>query len=286
MIEEIEFKGAINAQSLADTYIPFIPQMVQMITQSSSKPPLSACKCETISYEVDNFNFQAFIHLKDIDGDWEETVPLSMCKYVKPSDGKLFDIKTCSEAAQENMARQRHNKFIIDLFCAYIRLNDCGTSAGKLTLPEPPPNFTQLRLDTLKALTVDKLALSKKAIKYLADHDILCERDYEFDDAFEKANKTSFLDEIKRKTELLGKVRVRLDGKRPTWWDGVSETDDNGTRVKWQVLEGHTFLSPNVGVVLNDEDVEEGEDIITDTDKQVVTLSTDKTTNPFDSITK
>jgi hypothetical protein len=152
-------------------------------------------------------------------------------------------------ATMANLERERHNKFIVEILCEFMKANDCGASAGRMTCPAPPPDCAKERLEEIKKLTSDKIGTTRKAISYLAAHELYCERDYEFDAAFDRANDFAFQDTINTRIAAgRGRVRVRLEGWRPAWWDGHSFRDESGHPVKWARGKGHTFLTPEIYV--------------------------------------
>ena len=278
-IEEVQFKGEMAPDVEFVPYVPYTPSMVKMITQGSSKPPL--CKVgdgmsAPVVYDVDGIRM--FVHLKltQENEDWEIETPLAMCRYVKPEGDMLFNIQACEDATVENARRRLHNKFVVGIFREFMPRFDCGASANKITEPQPPPDFVQERLDRIKELKKDKLGSTQKAIEYLAMYEVYCGRDYKFDDAFTAASDRCFEETIKAKQKK-GKVRVRIEGRKPCWWDGVSPTDESGCRVRWERGDGHTFLTPDVRVVrddaVTDVVVSEGQGAVPET-----------TANPFESL--
>lgn len=254
MTEEVPFEGEKPTADLVSNYVPFIPPMVKMITYSNTRPPLLAPKDgggEGSVYEVDKmpFSFVPYLTFKEIGGEWAVETPLAMCHYVKPTQENTYNIEACSAAAITNAKREQHNKFIIDTLRVFMKRNDCGTSAGLITLPPPPVDPMTTRTEAIKKLMTDKLDTAKRSIEYCALHGYYCGKDYEFDKALEKANDICFEETIKARTGEGKRVRVRLEGRRPTWWDGVSAKDASGKAVMWKRGEGHTFLTPNVLVV-------------------------------------
>ena len=253
-IEEMQFKGEATPDGECTPYVAYTPSMVKMITQGSSKPPL--CKVgdgmgAPIVYDVDGIKM--FVHLKltQENEDWSCETPLAMCRYVKPEGEMLFNIQACEDATVENARRRLHNKFVVDIFREFMPHYDCGASANRMTEPQPPPNFVEERLGKIKELKKDKLGSTQKAIEYLAMYEMYCGRDYKFEEAFDRASDRCFEETIKTKQKV-GKVRVRIEGRKPCWWNGVYSTDESGCRVKWIRGDGHTFLTPDVRVVRDD----------------------------------
>ena len=259
-IQEIQFKGEQKDPN-AIPYIPYTPEMVRMITQGSCKPPL--CKVgDGLNvpelYNVDGLSFYVGLNLIQENEEWEVDTPLAMCNYVKPEGDMLFNIQACEDATRENARRRRHNKFIVDIFRLFMPRYDCGASANLMTEPQPPPDFVEERMLKISELKKDKLGTAQKAIEYLALYEIYCGRDYKFHEAFDKASDKCFEETIKERQKK-GKIRVRIEGRQPTWWNGVDPTDESGCRVKWERGDGHTFLTPDVRVVRDDSiDIELG----------------------------
>ena len=250
-MEEIAFNGSLPKPE--GEYVPYTPQSVKLlsITQGFRLPLLSSESGgpSNASYVADDMPpVSVSIKFVSEDGSASVETPLAMCRYVKPEGEAIYNADVCRDATFTNLTREAHNKYIVKIINEFIRANDLGTSAGKLTCPDPPIDANKARLAAIKAITTDKLGTARKAIKYLAQFEIYCGRDYEFDDAFEKANEECFRQTcIKR--AAAGKVRVRLEGSPPTWWDGNSPTDSAGNYVAWAPGTGHTFLTPSVSIV-------------------------------------
>jgi len=253
-MEEVNFKGS-DPKPIGE-YKPYVPATVKLlsITQGFSLPLVSSesggPKPASAVYSIGDGALTVGLALKitDQDGGSSVETPLAMCKYVKPDGDNVYDAEICREATFTNISREAHNTFVVKLVNAFITSNDLGTSAGKMTCPDPPADCNKMRLEAIKKLTSDKLGTTKRAIKFLAEHEIYCGKDYEFDHAFETANEQSFMDICKKRAET-GKVRVRLEGCPPSWWDGHSLQDSAGHYVAWKKGDGHTFLTPSVLVV-------------------------------------
>ena len=277
MVEEIEFKGE-HVDPGAIPYEPYTPQMVKMITQGGCKPPL--CKVgdglsDSPVYEVGSMELRAYLRFVSVDGSWDIETPLAMCRYVKPEGDMLFNITACEDATRENARRRLHNKFVVDVMREFMPRFDCGASANRMTEPQAPPDFVLERLDKVKELKKDKLGTTQKAIEYLARFERYCGRDYKFEESFEKASDACF-EETVRQRVAKGKIRVRLEGRKPCWWDGTSKEDESGCRVKWERGDGHTFLTPDIRVVRDDSPITpepEGELVVAGPDSDGV--------NPF-----
>jgi hypothetical protein len=258
-MEEVHFNGEVEREKVAAEgpgYVAYQPEMVKMITQGGSKPPLCNVgdgMAPPHLYTLSNGSIKSYVFLKLVEEheDWTVETPLAMCRYVKPEGDFIFNIQACEDAVQENARRRLHNQFVVDIFREFMPLYDCGASANRMTEPQPPPDFKQERKDKIEALKSDKLGSTQKAIEYLSKYEIYCGRDFKFDEAFEKASSVCFTETIKEK-QAKGKVRVRLEGRKPCWWDGVSPTDESGCRVKFARGDGHTFLTPDVRVVKDD----------------------------------
>ena len=281
-MEEVEFNGEKTPDENAIPYVPYTPPLVKMITQGSAKPPL--CNIgdgmgQPAVYTVGTMRFYANLKLTEEFEEWDIETPLAMCRYVKPEGDMLFNIQACEDATRENARRRLHNKFVVDLFREFMPRYDCGASANKMTEPQPPPDFVQDRMDKIKELKKDKVGTVQKAIEYLALFEVYCGRDYKFEEAFEKASDRCFEETVKAKQQK-GRVRVRIEGRRPCWWDGVSKTDGSGCRVKFAKGDGHTFLTPDVRVV-KDETVT---DIVAIGGDEIETEANTEEENPFESL--
>lgn len=277
-MQEVKFKGE-EEQTVADPYVAYVPQMVKMITQGPAKP----CLCDNVEsyiYKVNDISMRVFVKMVEETGAWEVETPLAMCRYVKPEGDLLFNMQACQDCTVENARRRLHNKFLVDVFRVFMPRYDCGASANLMTEPNPPPDFTMERLDKIKELKKDKVGTTRKAIEYLALHGVYCGRDYQFDDAFDKASDVCFEKTIEEKQKI-GKIRVRVEGRKPCWWNGKNKLDESGCRVKWAKGDGHTFLTPDVRVVKDDSPIEED---YTNSSLICAPEITESEKNPFEKI--
>lgn len=253
MTEVVQFDGEKPDEGLVGSYVPYVPPMVKMISASNDRPPLLTPsdleEGSVFNVEKMPFSFKPYLVFKEVGGDWTIETPLALCHYLKPDDKSKYNINACTEATIENAKREQHNKFIIDTLRIFMKRNDCGVSGGLITLPPMPEDPIEARLSAIRKLTEDKLDTAKRAIEYCAQYGFYCGRDFEFDKALQKANDVCYDETIKSRTGEGKRVRVRLQGRPPSWWDGISETDSSGKRVMWNRGEGHTFLTPNVMVV-------------------------------------
>lgn len=242
--------------SLSEEYVPYVPPEVRKATQTAaaSRFPLLADESlgapEPAVYTLETgYTVRATVKLEEVERGFSAETPMAMCHYVAPEGDKVYDIEACRTAMQENIGRERHNQFLVSVFNAFMKENDCRASAGKMTCPNAPPDLIKERLEAIKKLTSDVLGTTRKAIKYLAEVELYCGRDFDFDSALDKANDVAFTRTIDtRITETQGRIRVRLEGRKPTWWDGRSKCDESGCEVEWMKGKGHTFLTPEVFV--------------------------------------
>lgn len=234
-------------------YVPYVPATVRVLSigAGGSTPILSAASGgpnpESAIYDVDGSSYELTLRIKPSASAIVET-PLAMCEYVTVDDDRVYEADTCREATLDNVCREQHNSFVVKLLNAVVTRNGLGTSAGKVTCPNPPVDYARLRMDAIKKLTADKPGTTKRAIEFLARRSLYCGRDYKYDDAFETANDKSFLEACIERAKA-GKVRVRLEGCPPSWWDGSSPQDSAGNYVAWKRGDGHTFLTPSLLVV-------------------------------------
>lgn len=195
---------------------------------------------------------------ESFDNRFDIQVPLKMLKYKTPSDpAKCFNISVCHSIDRENDKIEEHNKYITSLLSLFVHYNGCGTSAGHVTLPSPPDNMAQTLSKRIKNILDDKYGSTILAVRYLKEHDQVCERDYKIEDAVKHANNIAFLEGIreKRSKAIDGKIRFRISGSPPALWDGNEDNrDSQGRRVKFCTGKYHTFISPDVTIELaNDE---------------------------------
>ena len=257
-MEEIEFSGPKKKEQ-ASSYVPYTPAFVKatLAITGGWNPPLllgSEGPKETV-FEINGVKTRVFLKFTSEDGSSIKETPLAMCNYVAPQGDSIYDYDICREATITNSIREMHNTFIIKAINEFMTINDCGSSCGQICLPAAPPDSVKKRLEEIGKLTKDKLGTTRKAIAYLAERDLYCGRDYDFDDAFEKANDVCFTEIcLKRSDIAVSKIasgegrglRVTLDGRPPSWWDGCSPRDSAGIRVEWQRGKGHTFLTPEL----------------------------------------
>ena len=268
--EEVAFKGEEESQK-ENAYVPFTPPMVKMITMGATRPPLLPADDEAIGklhcFDVNGIRLFVSLRLMQEDGEWDVQTPLAMCRYVKPEGEMLFNQQACEDATTENARRQLHNKFVVDVFRQFMPRYDCGASANLMTMPQPPESYVDMRIEKIKELKKDKLEYTRKAVEYLAQKaNKYCGLDYKWDEAWTKADDASFENTVCDKQEK-GKIRVRIEGRKPCWWDGKSKRDESGFKVKWIRGESHTFLTPDVRVAADTE--EDALVLVTESDKQV-----------------
>lgn len=292
--EEVAFNGQEERrkrdEGLVPVYQPFTPAMVKMITMGAKRPPLLPSDDEALGkphcYEVDGMRFFAFLRLMDANEEWDVQTPLAMCCYVKPQGEMLFNMQACEDATTENARRAMHNRFVVNVFREFMPLYDCGSSANLMTMPQAPDSYTYLRQEKIKELKKDKLEYTRKAIEYLAQiAGKYCGLDYKWEEAWTKADDACF-DATVAERQGKGKVRVRIEGRRPCWWDGKGKRDESGFRVKWVRGESHTFLTPDVRVAA---DATEDEIMIVDDSARQVVVSTGGAaaapgSNPFEAL--
>jgi hypothetical protein len=179
------------------------------------------------------------------------TVPLRMMQYKLPADPRTcFDVAVCKAVDAENDRFVQHNKYITSLLSLFVRQNGCGTSAGHITNPSPPQSLMISRAKRLEDIFNDKYASTCLAVRYLCERGRLCGKDYEFEEAVTTANAIAY-EETLAKKKANGKIRFRLEGSPYATWSGNdSDRDSLGRRVKFQAAPMHSFISPEVAVVL------------------------------------
>jgi hypothetical protein len=194
---------------------------------------------------------RAYLHIVSCNGDMNVEVPLRMMPYKTAKDPqKCFDVATCNELDSVNNTLENHNRYITSLLSLFLNENGCGTSAGHVTLPPPPDNLAETRVKRLRDIFKDKFGSAVLAVRYLSEHGKVCEKDYQIEKAVDAANEEAFNDYIRKKQEK-GRFRFRILGTPPTYWDGNPDhVDEFGRRVKWFAKENHSFISPEVEVVL------------------------------------
>ena len=185
-------------------------------------------------------------------GAFHKSIALRMLPYKTPDDpGQCFDIKACQATDACNSLLEEHNRYITSLISLFVHHNGCGTSTGHVTLPPPPDNMVLTRIVRLQEVFKDKHAATMLAIRYLhTTAGALCERDYKVEDAVSVANDHAYDAYVKNRSTL-GGFRFRMPGSPPASWDGCPHHRDSaGRRVMWARGPNHSFISPDVNVVL------------------------------------
>jgi len=253
---EIKFKSETEKPEIAP-YIPYTPASVLKTlgyhhhgsgsSSSNALPPLLLSESvggpKPSVYSPCGMPIDVKLLLCGAESGFKVEIPLAMCHYVSPAGDDLFNMEICEEATIANAGREGHNKFVVELMNLFMKANDCGTSGGSMTMPAAPPSYSEIRMEEYKKLVADKLSITKKSVSYLAQHGLFCDRDYKFDDAFETANDVAFKIFVEKDHK---RVRVHLPGRRASWWDGKSQTDENGVAVEWRRGPTHTFFTPDI----------------------------------------
>lgn len=259
-MEEIEFKGQKKREQ-ASTYVPYTPSFVKaaLAITGGWNPPLliGASGPKDVVYRINGISARVYLKFTSEDGATIKETPLAMCPYVAPQGDAIYDYDVCKEATITNSIREQHNRFIVTAINEFMSLNDCGSSCGQICMPAAPVDSVKRRLEEITKLTKDKLGTTRKAIAYLAERELYCGRDFEFDDAFERANDICYTETCQKRSDAAitkitsgeGKgIRVNLEGRPPSWWDGSSPKDSAGVHVEWQRGKGHTFLTPELAI--------------------------------------
>lgn len=233
-----------------------LPSM--MITQSSAIPLMKDTEPSPV-YDMGperGGEVKAYLHVvSETPGAFDVEVPLRMMPYKTAKDPKMcFDLGTCRQLDTLNRTLEEHNRYITSLLSLFANKNGCGTSAGHVTLPPPPENLAETRIVRLKEIVKDKYGSTLLAVKYLFQHKKDCEKDYQIENAVQFANEVAFEKYVHEKQQK-GQFRFRIPGSPPAFWDGFPTNRDSfGRRVKWVKGENHCFISPEVIIVLaNDE---------------------------------
>jgi len=263
-LRDIKFRSKVHMmpQAMARDYAikPLdVSAQTFLICDTPARPPLLIKDCEGVESVYDmgpDFAgpVKATIHLhsvRDGGGDFDYEIPLRMLPYQTPDDPKLcFDLNVCHKVDRVNEMRTEHNRYVCSLLSLFVKDNGCGTSANHITLPSPPDVLTETRAKRLSDIFKDKYGSSMLAIKYMAAREKYCCKDFEMDKAVELANETAMREYIQQKKEK-GKVRIKIPGSQYANWDGDEDHRDSmGRRVKWSKGKYHSFLSPEVDVVL------------------------------------
>lgn len=188
-------------------------------------------------------------------GDFDVEVPLAMKPYRVPANpAKCLDMAACRAVDAENEGLQAHNRYITSLLSLFVHHNGCGTSANHVTLPPPPDAMVNTRADRLKALMNDKYGITVLAVRFLHEHNKVCEVDYNVENAVEIANEVAFQSEVEKKKKN-GMIRFRICGSPPACWNGDESCwDSRGRKVQFIRGAQHSFISPEIMVAEQTED--------------------------------
>lgn len=262
VLRDIQFRSKVHMmpQAIAREYAVKPQGSAQsfLICDAPSKPPLLLRDCEGVDSVYDmgpDFAgpVRATLHLRSTreGSDFDCEIPLRMLPYQTPEDPKLcFDLAVCHKVDRVNETRTEHNRYVCSLLSMFVKDNGCGTSANHITLPSPPDVLTETRAKRLNDIFKDKYGSTVLAVKYLAARERYCCKDYEPDKAVDMANEVAYQEAIQQRVGA-GKVRVKIPGSRYTNWDGdEGHRDSAGRRVKWSKGKYHSFLSPEVEIVL------------------------------------
>jgi hypothetical protein len=233
------------------------------LTAPARKPPLMWEKSKQVPAVYDmgaDWGGSVTVELKlksaDDGHSFDDSVPLKMLPYMKLSDPTdAFDIAKCRALDAENDVIVKHNRYITSLLSLFIAQNGCTTSANHVTLPSPPDNLIETRKKRLANLFADKHAAMILAVRYLAKHGMQCEEDYPIENSVAMADECAFGEEVTKRTQPGKPVRFRIPGSPPTSWSGdPADRDGLARRVKWAPGPLHSFMAPDVNIVLaNDE---------------------------------
>lgn len=199
----------------------------------------------------------ASLHLSSPTGAWAPIdVPLRMLPYQVLADAReLFNATACRRADSVNTSIERHNRYITSMLSLFIAANGCGTSAKHVTSPSPPETLTVSRVKRLQTLRKDKYAITALAVRYLAERQQYCGKDYDIERAVEVADDVAF-DETVAKRRESGKIRFRLPGRPYATWSGnPDERDSVGRKLRWERGSNHSFISTEVQIVQVSEDL-------------------------------
>ena len=260
-MKDIAIVPAFTSESIARSYAAGLPPDQRLrLMAPAQKPPLlveeARARGALAEYDMGPElagRVRAELKLTAADGSFEISLPLLMLPYKTTEDPRLcFDIDACRAIDNENDRIEKHNKYVTSLLSLFVAQNGCGTSCNHVTLPIPPDNMASTRAARIRKIVDDKHSATLLAVRFLFERGLLCERDYPGEAAVEKANDVAFAECIARKIDKAAcKVRFRIMGSRPATWDGDPDhRDSSGRRVKWERGPTHTFMSPDVRVVL------------------------------------
>jgi hypothetical protein len=175
--------------------------------------------------------------------------------YEEPRVEEFGDMVRLKEIKEENEKRYKAN---VEL------ANKMNEALSKIKVPRvmhdnypprPPEMGRDKRAEVVKQFFGNVNKAIPSAIEYLAKKGKYCVRDYKYEDSVKYANDKAEEEEIeRRRMELMlsGKDMImRLaPGYRMARWNGVSDTDTNGQKVKWKRTEMHSFMLPDVEPVV------------------------------------
>lgn len=256
---EIKIKRQPMPDAIAREYA-FVPTDGSLLIEAPKpRPPLlveDACK-QVAQYDLGpEFGGSVNVDLRlrsapDNGESFDISIPMRMLQYKTPEDPKMcFDVPTCHRVDSQNEVIIQHNRYLASLLSIFIRDNGCGTSAGHVTTPSPPDVLALTRIKRLENIFKDKYASTILAIRYLAERGILCSKDYDVEQAVQRANDEAYAEGVYNRIKG-GRIRFRVTGGPPANWSGdEGERDSRGRRVRWVRGAHHSFISPEISVGL------------------------------------
>jgi hypothetical protein len=223
-----------------------MPATLCAIEDMPTPPPLCHIGEPAVLRMLPEFGGDTIVELVLTGRFGKVTTPLSLVPLTTLSAEEVVRSQSAVRAANaHNQAAHRHNLYICGLLSSFALKHRCGSSAGRLTVPELPPDYEHERVDAIAKLRKDANALALQAIAYLGEHGRYAVKDYPLDQAVRKADDVAFDSEIARMQQT-GRVRVHGSGGAPSWWNGRASKDDAGNVVGWKRGEAHIFLAPDV----------------------------------------
>lgn len=183
-------------------------------------------------------------------------IPLEMKPYIKLTKDESLNMLKCKEAHNENAKAIDYNKKLAGLLTDFLKKNKCAISAGKITIPEAPPDFVKERRERIEEIESQRDKVQFECLKYLAMNQKILGKDFTLENMREEADKLAY--ELEKKE---GKIRVQPeDGLPPSFWSGKEDEPDSlGRKVVWAADKNHTFYNPQVRpLVMRLRQIEEG----------------------------
>jgi hypothetical protein len=248
-IKQVPFKDPRKDISPADGYTALMPQSDAILYHNCTNvtPPRFAMGLEPAIFKMSpEFGGDMKVYL-DVEGDnFELRTPLKLVNYYDADyESGIPDAETCNEIDTKNGVAIEHNKVVTSIISMFYQQNGCNCAVGRIVPPSEPELARVELAKYVEKLLADKDRFYEAVLAYLGHRDLFYPRDFLLKDAKERADDIAEMEEINRKKKK-GTIRLHIQTFPPSRWDGVSETDSNGTHIVWHRMPDHSFITPHI----------------------------------------